>query len=180
MVNLRDELVKAIMANLKINQDPFTIGSIKKKLETIPDSKLQNFYDSLFGDEHSFLNGMDRVTKVAKQFQVQTVDKTEIKAKELISLVHTMNNVVFENSRASGRSFDEELKGTRFTNVTDRVIAVLDNVHPHYNHKKLIGNIRSYADSVAELVAFKRALQSVRNDNAIENKSVRKLLKKTA
>ena len=181
MVNLRNELTKAIMDKLGINADPFTVGSIKNCLEPIADDKLQDFYNALFGDEHSFLKPMDRIVKVAKQFQVQTVDRVELKAKEFIKLVHSMNNVVFSNSRTSGRTFEDELAGTTFTNVSERVIAVLNNVAPHFNHKKLIANIRTYSTAVSELTAFKRALTTLREkDTAIASPEVKKMIGRVA
>lgn len=75
MLNIRDELVKSIMAQLNMTQDAFVIGSIMKKVEQIPDEKLYEFYDALFGDEHSYLKPMDRVAKVAKSFENEKRDE---------------------------------------------------------------------------------------------------------
>lgn len=86
------------------------------------------------------------------------IDDTEIRANELITLVYSMNATVFENAKASGRTFEDELRGTIFRNIEDD-IAILNNVKPYCEYKQLVNNISCYQTSKEQLKAFKDAIK---------------------
>ncbi len=62
----REQLINSVMDSLKIDKNPFNNSVIEEYIAHIPDSRLREFYSKLFGTKHSFLNGMDRVSKVAE------------------------------------------------------------------------------------------------------------------
>jgi hypothetical protein len=68
MYNLRSELIKAVMGSLKIDNNPFNQQIIADKISHIQDGQLQDFYGKLFSLSHQFLNGLDRVSKVAETY----------------------------------------------------------------------------------------------------------------
>ena len=179
MYNLRNELIKTIIKSLKIDDNPFNVITIQDMIENISDDNLQEYYQALFGNEHSYLNGLDRVAKVAEQFKPQQkTDLTEIKAKELIEFVHSMNHTIFENAKMSGRTFEDELKGTKFLGLRDKDKAILNQVKPYCEYKQLISNISRYSTSLEQLNAFKNAIEySNSYSGAIECNKVKKLLK---
>ncbi len=83
MYNLRNELIKTIIKSLKIDDNPFNVITIQDMIKNINDNNLQEFYQALFGNEHSFLNGLDRVAKIAERFKPidSTQSNIELKAK---------------------------------------------------------------------------------------------------
>ncbi len=180
MDDYRKEFIKELLETLKIPTGAFNIAVVSEEIVHITNQDLREFYKAVLSAD-TYGNGMKAVIKTAELFKVEKIDRVELKAKEFIRLAHTMNIVVFDNSRASGRTFEDELKGTRFTNVSQRVIEILDNVAPHYNHKNLIANIRTYSTAVSELTAFKNALKTLREKNvAIESPKMRAIIARTA
>jgi len=165
MYNLRTELVKSTLSSLKIDNNPFNQQIITDKIQHIRDEQLQDFYGRLFDESHRYLNGLDRVAKVAEQFKPQVQDNpNEAKAKELIQWCETANATVFDNAKKSGRTFDDEIKGTKFTMLSDTDLYVLNQIKPHSSHKLLIGNIRCFQDSQVQLQAFVDALKFAPSD----------------
>jgi len=105
-------------------------------------------------------------------------DEATRKAKELISWCESANSVIYDNATKSGRTFEDELKGTKFVSLSDGDIAILNQVKPYTDHKQLIINIRAYRTSQEALNAFKRAVEySSSYAGAIENATVRKMIK---
>lgn len=92
------------------------------------------------------------------------IDELEEQAKELIQWCETANATIFENAKMSGRTFDDEIKGTKFTSLSDSDLSVLNAVKPYCNHKQLIGNIRTYQTSREAINAFKSALKYAPTD----------------
>ena len=66
MYNLREELIKSVVVSLKIDDNPFNSEIIREHIEGIEDDRLKAFYSKLFTPENRYLNGLDRVTKVAE------------------------------------------------------------------------------------------------------------------
>jgi len=159
MYNLRNELIKSIINSLKIDNNPFNTITIQELISEISDSNLQKFYQGLFGAEHSYLNGIDRVAKVAEQFKPQQIDLSEIKAKELINIVESINTKIGEDATRMGEDFVKLVENVKLPGLSEDDKAILDNVKPYSDHKQLILNIRSYQTSVDALKAFKRAIE---------------------
>ena len=101
-----------------------------------------------------------KLSEVAEQFKPNIKDNSlELKAKELISFCETANKTVFDNSTKSGRTFEDEMRGTKFTNLNDADLYVLNQVKPYCEHKQLVSNISRYQTSIDTLRAFTEALK---------------------
>jgi len=161
-----EALIEELMLTLKIPKGNFNRSLIEDEIINIPFERLKDFYREVMLAE-SFGNGLKCIVQTAEKFKPQKMNRIEEKAKELIELTHTMNSVVFNSSRSSGRTFEEELKGTKFVNVPPKIISILDNVAPFYSHKKLIADIRTYPTAKDELIAFVSAITTHRK---VENK----------
>lgn len=180
----RTAMIEELMITLKIPQGSFNFGTIKDEISHISNENLRDFYRAVVSAD-SFGNGMKAIIDTAQLFKpkeiVGGVDLIEVKAKKLITLVHTMSDKVFEDAQKLGTQFDTLLKIVKFPNISDNTIAILDNVAPHYNHKTLVGNIRTYQTSKDALDAFKKALTpKEQNENMIAHNGVKKLLQQTA
>ncbi len=94
----------------------------------------------------------------------------ELKAEELIKLAIGMNNAVFDNAKVSGRTFEDELKGTIFKGIAEEDIAILSNVKRHMGLKNLVSNINIGWNGSEQLQAFKNAIiHKDKNILALEN-----------
>jgi len=178
MYNLRNELIKSAFGSLKIDNNPFNMATALEAIKPIHDNSLQKFYKSLFGTNHAFLNGMDRLIKVAEEFAPKTENETIRRAKKLILLMEDTNTNVGEEAKAQGKDFVKLVKfGIELTLDFDD-IAILDLVKPYCDHKELIINIRHYQTSSDSLNAFINAINyfdKISGTEAIENKSIKRL-----
>ena len=180
MFNLRNETIKAILTELKIDNSPFNIEIVKEFIAHIADAELKAFYMALFKDGAKIFNGLDRVAKIAEAFKpTAKEDPIEKEAKELIQWCESANSTVFDSAKKSGLSFEDELKRTGFKRLlnNNNDLAVLNAVKPYCEYKRLIGNIRTYQDTKVQIQAFMEAIKFHRRytANAIENKTVNKL-----
>jgi len=174
---LKNEFIRAIMISLKIENNPFIVSTIDEYVKDIKPTEYKNFMSELFGTQHSYLNGLDRVSKVAEKFKPIIVDDIEAKAIELIELVYSMYNTVFENAKMSGRTFEDELKGTKFLNIDVEDIAIISTIKQHYGLKSIIANIGIGWNGKEQINAFKSAIKlSGSNGYAIENKKVMNMI----
>ena len=164
MNNLKSEFIKAIMQSLKIDNNPFISATIEEYISHLHQTKYKSFMSKLFGTQHQYLNGLDRVAKVAEQFKPQTsIDEITLRAKQLIRWCENANSIVFDNSTKSGRTFEDELKGTKFTNLNDSDLAILNAVRPYCDHKQVTSKIRAYQTSEEAINAFKTAIKFTSN-----------------
>lgn len=175
--NLREQLINSSMDSLKIDKNPFNYQTIKEFIEHINDMDLKKFYSKLFGAEHSYLNGMDRIAKVAEQFKpTKEADEVEEKAKELILGCETMNSILFDMCHKSGDMFEPFVREYPFDNISKESKAILKLVKPFCDYRELIIGIRTFQDSSIALNAFKQAIKlSGQEGIAIENKSLNRL-----
>ena len=174
MKNIKDQFIKAIMQSLKIDNNPFIFATVDEYIAHLKPVEYKSFMKELFGTQHQYLNGLDRVAKVAEQFKPHTIDPCEDQAKQVINLVRSMNEAVFNNAKATGRTFDAELKITAFPTVSNEDIAILNNVKPYYEYKSLVTNINHYSTAKECLEAFKMAIS--RKDNiALSNQVTQRL-----
>jgi len=112
-----------------------------------------------------------------KKIVTEKVDEVEQKAKELIELVHSMNNQVYADAKRMGTQFEDLLKLVKFPQVNDDDIAILNQVKPHNDLKQLISNIYTYQTGLEQLKAFKNAVNySGTYAGAIENNKVKTAL----
>jgi len=158
--NIKDEFIKAIMQSLKIEKNPFIYATIDEYIAHLKPTDYKSFMSELFGTQHQYLNGLDRVAKVAEQFKPQVlVDEFEEEAKRLIELAYSMNNAVFQDHIKTGRRFEELLELVKFPELSEHDYAVLNNVSPHNSLNVLLGNINTYTTSQTQLQAFIDALK---------------------
>jgi hypothetical protein len=179
MYNLRDELIKSIIKSLKIDDNIFNKETIRSFIEHVPDDGLQSFYQRLFGADHSYLNGLDRVAKVAEAFRPDFgVCPVTTKANFLISMVAGMNKSIFEEHGRTGIAFEVLLKVARFPTLDKEDMLILNAVKPHYDIKTLISKINHYPTAKECLEAFKSAINntSKQDANLITDSRVKALL----
>jgi len=112
-----------------------------------------------------------------KKVDTPKVDEVEIKAKELIKLVHDMNAQIFRDSEHMEVTFDDLLEVVEFPTVCKNDMAMLEKVKPHYNAKLLVKHINTYRTSVDELQAFKSAIKQHEKGATIIANKVTNLLK---
>jgi len=178
----KNELIKALVKELKLDDNIFTYQAVAEEVEFLCQSQLMDFFKAVMSAE-SFGNGMKAIIDIAKQFkpkEIAEVDRLEVEAKKLISLVHTMNATIFDNATKSGRTFIDELNGTKFKGI-DSEIAILNQVKPYSDYKLLVGNISCYLTSLDQLNAFKKALTPKdKNENMIEHEGMKKLVRSVA
>ena len=176
MDNIRKEFINEIMKTLKI-EGAFNIGTISDEMQHIPNTDLRAFHKALFGTDHSYLNGMDRIIKVAEQFKPVDVDLIEVKAKELISMVESINTKIGEDAKQRGEGFEYLVSVVKLPGVSEDDMAILNQVKPYCDYKKLIIGIRLFATSLEALRAFKDAIEySNSYSGAIANSRVKKMI----
>ena len=160
------------MLSLKIEKNPFILATVDEYTRHIPEKEYKSFMSALFGTQHSYLNGLDRVAKVAESFKPVQDNSTDKEANRLIDLVRGLNDKVYRDAEESGRTFDDQLSGTSFKGLDERDNAILSNVKPHYSLKLLIAKINTYGTTLDALTSFKQAIESYNNGHtlAIDNK----------
>lgn len=181
MYNLRTEIENSIFMSLKIHDNTFNRKIVRENIELISENDLEDFYSNLFSDSHKFLNGLDRVAKVAEMFKPKNSEDDEItkEAKRLISGIEDMNTLLFDEAHKTGEMFEDFVRGYDFKNVTEKSMAILNNVRPYYDIKELVINIRRYQTSVDTLNAFKQAIkQSNQNESLAIDRRVFKQIAK--
>jgi len=172
----RNELIKALVKGLKLDDNIFNYQSVAEETEMIKDCDFVDFYKAIMR-ENTYGNGLQAIMKVVDQFKPANVDLVEVKAKELIEMCHGINKKVFDDAKMSGRTFDDQMAGTVFKGISDSDMAILNQVKPYTDHKQLFGNINLYATSLEQLRAFKNAVEySQSYSGAIENSRVKKLI----
>lgn len=118
MDNIRKEFIKEIMQTLKI-EGVFNSGTIADQIQHIPDTQLRSFHKALFGTNHSYLNGMDRIIKVAEQFNPKQDHDYEIKAKEILKKMHGINRRISDEAEARGEDYFKLLKAAKIKESFD-------------------------------------------------------------
>lgn len=161
MDKFKKEFVRAIMISLKIDDNPFIIATIDEFTAQIQPTQFKQFLTALFGEQHQYLNGIDRVAKVAEQFKPQESNKSKSQAQHLILAVEQMNTYLWYEAQDLKRVFEDYVKDYEFDNVKAETKAILNNVAPYYDIASLVINIRSYQTSVDALSAFKQALKQI-------------------
>lgn len=169
--NLRKEIINAAMDSLKIDKNPFNYSTIEDFIVHIEDKDLKSFYSSLFGNEHNFLNGMDRIAKVAEQLKpIEIDDETTAKAKRLIQFCETANTDLDLKAKEEGINLTDYLKDRKIP-LADVDLTILNNIKGDYDYKQVIIHIRTFGNALDTINAFKRAiLQTERIGGMIENK----------
>jgi hypothetical protein len=179
MDKLRTEFINAIMISLKISDNPFIVSTIDEYTSHLLASDYKKFMTSLFGTDHSYLNGLGRIAKVAESFKPEDnkdLEKTK-EAERLMSLCYEINDKVFKESSRTGVPFSDLMKKVKFKNINPKDIAILNNVNPYCSHKLLITNISGYENGLTQLRAFISALDYKDSIMSIENSKVRKMIK---
>ena len=74
-MTIKEQLIKSVTTNLKIEGDMFSIGMIEESIKDIKPEQYIDFFNMLMGDEHSYLKPLDRVAKVAKHFKHSMSDE---------------------------------------------------------------------------------------------------------
>jgi len=178
--NLKDEFIKAIMLSLKIESNPFISATIDEFIAHIKPNEYKSFMTALFGSQHAYLNGIDRVAKVAETFKevILEVDEVELKAKELIDLVHSMDYTIELKHAETSIDYNTLLNDVKFPTLSKDDEAILNNVKPYCSYKLLISNIRAYQTTKDALNAFIQAVKQSEKSGSLEISSdVRKMIK---
>lgn len=157
MPSLKDEFVRGIMISLKLENNPFIISTVDEYVSHIAVSNYKPFMKELFGTQHAFLNGLDRVSKVAEQFK--PVD-TELvaRAKRIIHFTESLSSQVQDEAKEAGKPFELMVRCLKLPTKYNKTLAVLELVKPYRNAKDLIINIRRYQTSSEAINAFKQAI----------------------
>lgn len=159
MSNLsRNELIKALVKGLKLDDNVFNYQSVAEEIEQIQEHQFMDFYKAVM-KEDTFGNGLKAIMNTVEKFKPVVEDHLEAKANELIDLVHSMNNSVYQKHIESGVRFDDLLDDVKFPSVSEADMAILNNVAPHYDLKTLIAKINHYGTAKDALTAFKRAIE---------------------
>jgi len=172
----RNELIKALVKGLKLDDNIFNYQSVAEETEQIQEHQFVDFYKAVMSAD-TFGNGLKAIIKTAEQFKPQHQDLTEIKAKELIQMVESINTKIGEDAKQRGEGFEHLVSVVKLPGVSESDMAILNQVKPYTDHKQLIINIRHYATSLEQLKAFKDAVEySQSYSGAIENSRVKKLI----
>jgi len=173
----RNELTKALVKGLKLDDNIFNYQAVAEEIEQIQEFQFMDFYKAVMNAD-TFGNGIKAIIQTAEQFKPtdSTQSNIELKAKELIQWCENANSQVFDNANKSGRTFDDELRGTKFTSLSDNDLYVLNQVKPYSDHKSLIGNIRGYQTSEEALKAFMSALKYTPMDSVQIANPINKLM----
>jgi hypothetical protein len=162
MDKMREEFIRSIMISLKIEQSPFIVATVQEFTKEIKPLDYKNFMTSLFGTQHQYLNGMDRIAKVAEQFKPSAVEVNhiEVEAKRLIALAEALNSKIFEDSQRMKIQFSELINKIILSqSISQEDISVFNAVAPYRDAKRLISEINHYQDSKVQLDAFMSALK---------------------
>ena len=175
MRNIRQEFIKEILDTLKVPAGAFNVQLVSDEIGHIPDNKLREFHRELFGTQHAYLSGMDKIMKVAEKYKPVVIDNDEVKAKQLISAVETMSSILYDICNKSGESFNDYVRKYAFNNVSTESRQILENVAPYNSLSELVINISHYADANVQLKAFVRAVKYSSNQQVLAP-SVRKAI----
>ena len=178
MRSIRQEFIKEVLETLKIPAGAFNVQLVSDEIGHIPDNKLREFHKELFGTDHSYLSGMDKIMKVSEKFKPVIIDNIEQEAKELIELCEGLNTQIRKDAERMGEDFKKLVYAAKFPTLDTDKIAILNSVKPHRDFKELILNIRHYQTANDALNAFMSAIKFVDNSlTAIESSAVRKMIR---
>ena len=155
----RNELIKALVKGLKLDDNIFNYQSVAEETEQIQEHQFMDFYKAVMST-NTFGNGLKAVIDVAERFKPVVQDNyMETKAKDLIAWCESANETIYLDAKESNRSFEEQLRGTKFPSLNDSDMAILNQVKPYCEYKRLISEINHYQDSKVQLKAFVDALK---------------------
>jgi hypothetical protein len=183
MFKLRDEIIKAIISGLRIDDNPFIYHTILEMIAHIKDEDLKIFYKKLFSGSFRYTTGMDRVSIVAESFASDCVKNDDEllndKAKEIYDIARAMNDTVWKEHSNTGVSFEKLMEAVKFVSIPKDTIAIMDNIKPYYSHKLFATNINIYQTAKEAINAIKTAISNTRNKEVshIQNKKVAGLIK---
>ena len=115
------------------------------------------------------------ILSYSKAEKVVEVDQSEVKAKELIGMVYTINDSIYVKSAETNTPFLELLKIASFPTMSEEDRMILENVKPHYDLKLLIEKISCYPTAKIQLDAF---MDAVKNPHRAISHNVKKMLLK--
>lgn len=116
---------------------------------------------ALVGDEE-LNNEKDEITK---------------RAKVLIKACEDMETILFNESNSRGIKFEDFIKDCEFNNIKEETKAILNQVKPYCDYKRLIINIRCYQTGLEALNAFKGAIKQSETETLAISGDVQKMLK---
>jgi len=179
MTETRKIFIKSLISGLKIDveENPFEYQAVVDGVEFIKEADFMDFYNGC-RKRNTYGDGVKAIIETAEQFKPIGIDLTEIKAKELIGLVESINTKIGKEAIQMGQGFEYLVSIVKLPGVSESDMAILNQVKPYSDHKQLIINIRLYTTSVEQLKAFIRAIEySNSYVGAIENSQVRKMIK---
>lgn len=172
----RNELIKALVKGLKLDDNIFNYQAVAEEVTHIKESKFVDFYKAAMSAE-AYGNGLKAIIDTADKFKPVVIDDVEQEAKELIELCEGLNTQIRKDAERMGEDFKKLVYSVKTPTLDTDKIVVLNNVKPYQDYRELIINIRHYQTAKDSLEAFKRAIMYIdRNITAIENKAVRKMI----
>jgi hypothetical protein len=185
------------MNNLNMDvTDPFVAGNLKKKLLTIPNEKLENFYDALFGSAHTYAKPMDRINNIYEKFTSSKKDElfagTRETAKAMYDKFYTISCEMYDylknnrNANPIDRCFFLNQKYSDLKNATgekvfsDKEIYVLKEM----GYGEFLLNVSFYGNTSEAIDKIEHIIKGIitkkyltpKNENMIENKEVKALV----
>ncbi len=177
----RNELIKAIIKGLKLDENPFAYQTIAESVESLSEDEYMDYYKKVL-NEDAYGNGMKAVIRIAKTYQYQKDEskrqlayKTQSEAMKIESNVVSFASALYIKARQEERS-QEDLLEEVLESITTDTRAIMNLVKPYYDFRQLIFNISNYANGEVRSLAFLDAYKSFKSGNAIENNRVNKLI----
>jgi|SRR3990167_3285147 len=128
---MKNQLILDIKSKLKIVGGHFVDAEISDYITNIPPAKYKEFFKDLSGDEFSFKNGLDRVKIVSERYTNTPKNDFIAEAKEIVSLMHSMNKTALSHAEEKGEGYIQILNkiDMRLTfNLSDKQVCVLNEL----------------------------------------------------
>jgi len=110
---MKNQLIQDIKAKLKIVGGHFVDAEISDYIANIPPAKYKEFFKDLSGEEFSFKNGTDRVKIVSERYTNTPKSDFIAEAKEIVSLMHSINKTALKEAEARGIGYVQFMAGLK-------------------------------------------------------------------
>jgi len=157
---MRNQLISDIKSKLKITGGHFVDAEISDYIANIPPAKYKDFFKDLSGDEFSFKNGLDRVKIVSDRYTNTPKNDFIAEAKEIVSLMHSINKTAIYESQARGIGYVQFMAGLKIRetfNLSDKQAHVINEIggreyimkvnetEPNSLERKVVEQLEKYA-----------------------------------
>lgn len=178
MTETKKIFIKSLISGLKIDVEgnPFEYQAVVDGVEFINECDFMDFYNEA-RKINTYGDGVKAIIETAELFKPQSleIDQVEIKAKELIELVHAMNYTIEKEHAKTGIDFNTLLDDVIFTALSEEDEQILNNVSPCFNMKLLIAKDNLGWGTIEQLQAYKNAIRN--GATQIANTRLNKMIK---